>query len=76
MIGILENALAKSPALSGPAVRVRGATYLFVIPDCDDSVLNQDAVDAVDRMLPVPVPRFSKSPVLFCFLILSPCTRN
>lgn len=51
-------------------------TYLFVIPDCEDSVLSHDAIDAVDRMLPDPVPRFSKSPVLRCFLILRPWQRK
>lgn len=42
------------------------------MPDCDDSVLIHDAVDAVERMLPEPVPRFSKSPVLRCFRIFRP----
>mgnify|MGYP007092094916 CR=1 FL=1 len=42
------------------------------MPDCEDSVLIHEAVDAVERMLPEPVPLFSKSPVLLCFRIFSP----
>lgn len=41
----------------------------FVIADCAESVLTQDAEDPVDRMLPVP---FSKSPVLRCFFSFNP----
>ena len=44
----------------------------FVIPDLDESVLIQEAEDAVDLMLPDPVPFFSRSLVLFCFLIFKP----
>ena len=47
--------------------------YLAVKFDCSDPVLSHEAVDMVDRMLPdARVPRFSKSPVLRCFLILRP----
>lgn len=45
------------------------------MPDCEDSVLIHEAVDAVERMLPEPVPRFSKSPVLRCFRIFRPDKR-
>lgn len=49
-------------------------TNLTVRFDCSDPVLNQEAVDIVDRMLPeARVPRVAKSPVLRCFRILRPC---
>lgn len=48
-------------------------TYLFEMADCDDPVLIHDAFDIVDRILFDAWPRFSKSPVLFCFFNFKPC---
>ncbi|RZF38802.1 hypothetical protein LSTR_LSTR015548 [Laodelphax striatellus] len=43
-----------------------------VIPECEDSVETHEVLEPVLRMLPPDVPRFSRSPVLLCFLIFSP----
>mgnify|MGYP005984341075 FL=1 len=49
----------------------------FVMPDCAESVLTQEADDPVDLMLPdPPPPLFSKSPVLRCFFNFSPCSHS
>lgn len=44
----------------------------FVMADCAESVLTQEADDPVDRILPDATPRFSKSPVLRCFFNFKP----
>lgn len=49
----------------------------MVMVDCSEPVLNQEAVDMVERILPdTIVPRFSKSPVLHCLRIFKPYTQN
>lgn len=53
--------------------RIECQSYLFEIADCDEPVLIHDAFDIVERILLVPWPRFSKSPVLFCFFNFKPC---
>jgi hypothetical protein len=45
-------------------------TEALVIPDCEDSVLIQEALELVLRMLAELPPLLSRSPVLRCFRIL------
>ena len=45
-------------------------TEALVIPDCEDSVLIQEALELVLLMLAEFPPRLSRSPVLRCLRIL------
>jgi hypothetical protein len=45
-------------------------TDALVIPDCEDSVLIQEALELVLRILAELPPRLSRSPVLRCLRIL------